>query len=146
MLARVLTARQPRNAVAWIVGVIAVVFLLGGLTNGYMASAPDGDPLIVFQLAGLLSGFVWNLWLPGLVAIALPLVFPDGRPLWHWVAWLARGGTLVGMVAIGLAPGPGDRASGPNPFGIEGAGELLSAVEQVGIVSTSWRPSARAPR
>ena len=36
LLARVLIARQPGNAVAWVVGVIPVVFLLGGLTDGYL--------------------------------------------------------------------------------------------------------------
>ncbi len=138
VLARVLIVRQPRNAVAWIVGAIAVVFLLGGLTNGYLASAPEGDPLIVFQLAGWLSQFAWNLWLPALVAIALPLVFPDGRPFWHWVAWLGAGGTLVGTVGMGFAPG--DLETEPpvaNPFGIDGAATLLSAAEALGFVVTA---------
>ena len=81
------------------------------------------------------------------MAIALPLVFPDGRPLWHWVAWLGAGGMLVGMVGMGFAPG--DLETEPpvaNPFGIDGAATLLSAAERWGSSRPRWRPSARAPR
>jgi hypothetical protein len=138
LLARVLIARQPGNAVTWIIGAVAVVFLLGGLTDGYLESAPPDDPLIVFQLAGWLGGFVWNLWLPALVAIALPLAFPDGRPYWPWVAWLGAGGVVLGMVGMGLAPRNLEtKPPVANPFGIDGAGPLLSAAEQIGVVATA---------
>ena len=141
LLARVLIARRPDNAVAWIVGVVAVVFLLGGLTDGYLERAPDGDPLLIFQLAGWLSLFVWNLWLPALVAIALPLLFPNGRPpsrRWYWVAWAGAGGALLGMVGLGLAPGEMEtRPPVANPFGIERAGGLLSVVVEIGSFASA---------
>ena len=128
-----LVSVQPRLA-----ALMVVAGLLGGLTDGYLESAPGDDPLWAFQLAGWLSQFVWNLWLPGLIAIALPLVFPDGRPHWRWVAWLGAGGTLLGMVAIGLAPGPMEtRPPVANPFGVDAAAGLLSALEQVGFVATA---------
>ena len=141
LLARVLIARQPGNAVAWVVGVIPVVFLLGGLTDGYLQSAPDEDPLIVFQLAGWLSQFVWNLWLPALIAIALPLLFPDGHPpsrRWHWVGWMGAGGVLLGMIGQGFAPGDMEtRPPVANPFGIEGAAGVLSALDRIGFIATT---------
>jgi MFS family permease len=118
--------------------VVPVVFLIGGLTDGYMESAPDGDPLIVFQLAGWLSQFAWNLWLPALIAIALPLLFPDGHPpsrRWRWVAWLGAAGVLVGMIGQGLAPGMMEtRPPVANPFGIDGPFAVLA---EIGSIATT---------
>jgi hypothetical protein len=52
---------------------------LGGATNGYLEGGhAQTGPLFAWQLAAHLSSFVWNLWLVSLVAIALPLLFPDG--------------------------------------------------------------------
>ena len=135
VLARVLLARAPANAVAWIVGLLGVILLLGGLTDGYLESQPDGS---AFAYVAWLGQFVWTLWLPGLVAIALPLVFPDGRVYWRWVAWLGAGGTLVAMVSLGLTPGPMEtRPPVDNPFGIDGATALLNAFGKIGTLASS---------
>jgi hypothetical protein len=134
-LARVLIARAPGNAVAWIVGLLAVVLILAGLTDGYLESEPGGP---AFDYVAWLGQFVWSLWLPGLVAIALPLTFPDGRPYWPWVAWLGAGGTLVAMAGTGFMPGPMEtRPPVDNPFGIETASGVLSMFDEIGFIATS---------
>ena len=137
---RVLTTRLPSNAVGWIIASIAVVLMLGALTDGYLDSAPVGDPLLVLQLAGWLSQLVWFVGLFGLVGIALPLVFPDGRPpsrRWRWVAWAGAGGALTNALAITLTPGamevPGDVE---NAFGVAGIGALLSVANGLAAVLT----------
>jgi hypothetical protein len=71
--------RVPRNAVGWILAAI------GGLLA--MAAATE-------------HALVENLWLPAMVTIALPLVFPDGRPFWRWVAWIGAGGVVLGTLDV----------------------------------------------
>ena len=127
---RLLVARRPDNAVGWILALIGVVLALAALTDGNAA-----------PLAGWLSQLVWFLWLPGLVAIALPLLFPDGRlpsSRWRWIAWAGAVGTLLGMLATGLEPGPLEvDAAAENPFGIAGAERLLSAADWLGFALTA---------
>ena len=43
-----------------------------------------------------------------LVAIALPLLFPDGRlpsRRWRWIAWAGVAGALIGTLSTLLTPG-----------------------------------------
>jgi hypothetical protein len=141
IVGRLLTARRPDNAVAWILALIAVVLEVGALSEGIVQSAAESDPRLAFRLAGWLNQFVWFLWLPGLVGVALPLLFPDGRlPTRRWglIAWMGAVGTLVGMLAIGLDPGPMEvEGAVENPFGIAGAGELTSVLAGIGVALTS---------
>jgi hypothetical protein len=73
--------------------------------------------------------------LPALVAIALPLVFPNGAGQWRWVGWLGGAGVLFGLVANAFEPGPTDvERELENPFGIAGAGEALSLLDNLATV------------
>ena len=72
-------ARVPRNAVGWILAAIGALFAIGAFIE---------------------SDLVWSLLLPALVTIALPLVFPDGRPLWRWVAWTGAAGVVWGLLGV----------------------------------------------
>jgi hypothetical protein len=138
---RLLTARRRDNAVGWILAFVAVVLELAALTEGYLQSGPESGPVLAIQLAGWLNQFVWFLWLPGLVGIALPLLFPDGRPptrRWRLIAWIGAVGTVAGMLGIGLEPGPMEvEGAVENPFGIAGAGELTSVLAGIGLALTS---------
>jgi hypothetical protein len=61
----------------------------------------------------------------GLLAIYLPLLFPNGRlpsRRWRPLAWLSGAVIVLGSVGIALAPGPVEELGGVcNPFGLEGA-------------------------
>ncbi len=80
--AGLLIARVPRNAVGWILGATGLLFVIGGFW--------DAD-------------LIWDVWLPAMVIVALPLVFPDGRPYWPWVAWAGAVGGL--WATLGLPEG-----------------------------------------
>jgi hypothetical protein len=77
-----LIARVPRNAVGWILGATGVLFAIGSLW--------DAD-------------LIWDVWLPLIVIVALPLVFPTGRPYWRWVAWAGAVGGV--WATLGLPEG-----------------------------------------
>ena len=138
VVGRLLVARRPRNAVGWILALIGVVLALGALIDVYMTGGAQDDAT---QLAGWLKQLVWFVWLPGLVGIALPLLFPDGRlpsRRWRWVAWAGALGTLLAMLATGLEPGPMEvEGAVENPFGIAGADGLLSVAEGLGFALTT---------
>ena len=80
--AGLLIARVPRNAVGWILGATGLLFVIGGFW--------DAD-------------LIWDVWLPAMVIVALPLVFPDGRPYWPWVAWAGAVGGV--WATLGLPEG-----------------------------------------
>jgi hypothetical protein len=143
LVGRLLTSRRPENAVGWILALIGIVLAVAALTEGYVANAPESDPLLALELAGWLTQFIWFLWLPGLVGIALPLLFPDGHlpsPRWRWIAWAGVVGTLLGTLGTAFKPGAIEVDAAvdvENPFGISGAGEFISVVEGLGFVLTS---------
>ena len=77
-----LIVRVPRNAVGWILAATGVLFVIGAFW--------DAD-------------LIWDVWLPLTVIVALPLVFPTGRPYWRSVA---LAGAVGGVWAtLGLPAG-----------------------------------------
>ena len=138
---RLLITSVARNAVGWIIGVIGSVLALAGLSNGYLDGAPDSDPLWAFQLAGMISGFAWNIWLPSLVTIALALLFPDGRLLsrrWRWVAWSGAFGVTLSSLGLLLAAGPIEGTHpAPNPLGLDLPTHAAFIAGQVVITAAS---------
>ena len=76
------------------------------------------------------------------MAIALPLLFPDGRPPSRQLAlgrWLGAGGVLVGMVGDGPRARATWRREPPvaNPFGIDGAGSCCRQPSRSAFVATA---------
>jgi hypothetical protein len=138
---RLVTRRRPENRIGWVLAWIAVVFGVQGVAEGIAASATTGDPRILAELAGWLSEWVWYFWL-GLVGVALPLLFPDGRlssRRWLPVAWAGIAGTLFGALGSMIAPGPipvDAEFTVVNPFGIAGAAGLSDALVVAGTVLT----------
>ena len=128
--------REPRNAVGWLMLVIAISFALQGLVDVYVAEVDR--PFATG--AAWFSNSIWYLWLY-LSTVMLPLLFPDGRL--HLDAVAGR--------VLDRHRGPGlharrrwcshrdrstwsRRPSIPNPTGIEGAEAILSALEVAGNV------------
>ncbi|MDP9293747.1 MAG: hypothetical protein M3O90_04855, partial [Actinomycetota bacterium] len=131
-----IAARQPRNAVGWILLGIGLAFGLNALIEAYVArpSNPGRVPV------AWLSIWWWRIWLV-LAAILLPLVFPHGRLLsrrWRMAVWLAIAGLVLSIVGDALQAGPIDVKGGAaldNPLGVTGtldgvrvAAELLGTV------------------
>jgi signal transduction histidine kinase len=96
-------ARQPRNAVGWLLLLVGVFEGGVALANVWALAALDTAPgaLPGGQLAAWLSDW---LWIPAhaIVITFLPLLFPDGRlpsPRWRPVAFLAGLGLAVQLAA-----------------------------------------------
>ena len=132
-------------AVTQAVGKVTALYVDGGLDDGW--------PLVAW--AEWLSSW---LWAPAYVAVGavLPLVLPDGRPLWRWAGRLSA--VAVGWTAVAWALTPYDlqdfpKASGlTNPVGVEAVGHpvvdvtgALLAVSAVAVALASavvrWRRS-----
>jgi hypothetical protein len=118
-------ARQPTNAIGWILCAVGLMLSLGDFSGGYATHALLAKP-------GSLPGGVVMAWVSSwsqgptvLGAFALVfLLFPDGRPLsprWRPVIWLAAAAS-AGLGLVALKPGPfSDFPTTLNPFGVGGA-------------------------
>jgi hypothetical protein len=101
----VLSWRQPRNSIGWILLWVGLLFILsgeGGLYDWFDYRLHNGSlPL------GLVAVLFEVLWVPQVLILPLPvLLFPDGRLpsfRWRWVLWsyLALG-ALFASVYLGL--------------------------------------------
>ena len=132
-------SRQPKNAIGWIFCALGACNSVAVASQGYAIYALLPRP------AYLAGGAVAN-WLSSLLAgpivfamfALVLLLFPDGRPLsrrWRAVIWL----DLIAIALIfasAFKPGPLDTSllDADNPFGVEGAGALLDALEIAGLL------------
>jgi len=126
-------AREPGNAIGWLLLAIGLVWeLWGGVAGTYVIWGFDIDPGSVPR-PDLVAALTSSIWVPGLGLIGtfLILLFPDGRlptPRWRPVAWLCGLVLLLLTVLIPLAPSPlnelGDDSLPriPNPLGVEALG------------------------
>ena len=144
-----LVARQPTNAIGWILAAIGLMVSIFNAGGGYatyvMATRGRPDALAVF--GAWAANCYWFLML-ALALIYLPVLFPDGRLLsrrWLPVAVLAAIATLgivlpkalVDTLPANEVPGRGIA----NPIGIEGLGKIedlpiFGAIEGLFLVAT----------
>jgi signal transduction histidine kinase len=107
-LGALLVARRPGNAVGWILSAAAVLIGLAPAGDDYAAYAMTvlgrPDPLAV--LGAWVQSWYWLLLL-SLVAVALPLFFPDGRlPSRRWlIPTLLPASGLAVSVVLGMLTG-----------------------------------------
>ncbi len=135
-------SRQPRNAVGWIFGAIALLVsfsLAGGEWAGYAFVESPGS-LPGGSVAGWL--YLWA-WFPAIALIAfVPLLFPDGRipgPRWRVVLW----GLILLLVGMTLAtwfvPGPMNGDEKPawpdNPLGINAVDDFYEATNNIPTIA-----------
>ena len=135
-LGALLIARRPRNAVGWILTGAAVLIGLAPAGDAYAAYAMTvlgrSDALAV--LGAWVQSWYWLLLL-SLVAVALPLFFPDGRlPSRRWLipTLLTASGTVASVVLgmlTGTLTGQDVDYRIENPVGIHG----LPPVEQLPV-------------
>jgi hypothetical protein len=129
-------ARQPANAVGWLVLAVAIVFALSNTVEAYVQTYRDPAPVAMW-----LDDWLSDVWI-AVVGVWIPLLFPDGRlpsPRWRVVAWCATAAFAVGVLAKMLGDhvldtsAPGTHV---NPFALPGAaGDLLGALIKPAQVS-----------
>jgi hypothetical protein len=130
-----ISARQPRNPVGWLILGHALCFTLGEFGRQYAIYGVQTEPgsLPAAELA------IWPtywIWFPGIILmiVLLPLYFPSGHllsPRWRWVVW---GTVLCSAFTTGMAmllPGDHEAPGIPNPFGLDSVPEWLRFFELV---------------
>ena len=151
-----IAAREPGNAIGWLLLAIGLVWeLWGGVAGTYVIWGFDIDPGSVPR-ADLVAALSSSIWVPGLGLIGtfLILLFPNGRlptPRWKPVAWLCGLVLFLLTVLLPLAPVPlnelGDASLPPvaNPLGVEalrpffdGPFIALLVLLPVSILACAW--------
>ena len=126
-----LAYRLPGNAVGWVLAGFGFWFSLGILVEDAATYADVSESTREW----LAWGGSWTWVVSGaLLAIFLPLLFPDGRlpsKRWRWLPWAAGGATAV--VAAANALGPASTAPLRNPIGVPGYADLLDLVALIGF-------------
>jgi hypothetical protein len=120
-------SRRPSNAVGWLLCVVGLATAVETFTDTYRHYAHDMD------LAGAeVAKYLYAINPGVLLAIFVPLVFPDGRlpsRLWRPVVWLVSTGVLLYVVDAALEPG------GTDPLGVELPGSVYGVLVNVSILS-----------
>ncbi|HZB02210.1 MAG TPA: hypothetical protein VE800_08900, partial [Actinomycetota bacterium] len=119
-------SRVPSNAIGWLLlasGVSTAVQELGQQYANY-GLFTSAHPLPAADVGAWITEWIW---IPSmaLVALHIPLLYPDGRlpsPRWRTVVIVGTIGAILGTIGFALAPGDLESTPGVrNPFGIEGA-------------------------
>jgi hypothetical protein len=120
-------SRRPNNAVGWLLSAVGLATAVETFTDTYRHYAHDMD------LAGAeVAKYLYAINPGVLLAIFVPLVFPDGRlpsRLWRPVVWLVSTGVLLYVVDAALEPG------GTDPLGVELPGSVYGVLVNVSILS-----------
>jgi hypothetical protein len=135
----IVVSRRPANVIGWLLLGIGFIGSLAQFlwTYGYYLFYFVPSLAHVGAISVWAATWVWLLPLGvGLPALALRLpngeATPDARP----IEWLAIGGVTVLLVALALMPGQLDLLSRiQNPFGVQGAGSLLTGLRWIGYVA-----------
>jgi signal transduction histidine kinase len=137
-----ITSREPRNPIGWIVLAVGLVYGVWGFTATL-------GPALMFRdrdsAAGL--GLSWvAAQLPGILVVLpfLFLLFPTGRvlsPRWRWVAWLLGAGGVAAVVATALTPDPTLNVlfdvgiSAANPTGVGALEDLGGSISLFAVIT-----------
>ncbi len=119
-----LTRRNPRHPIGWMLLLAGLFAALTGLSEEFtlytLYLRPELIPLGIL-VAGLFN-WMW-VFSYALIAIFIPLLFPNGRllsPRWRVVAWMGTLWMVAGSAWMVLLPAPLPNNGGvENPFGLE---------------------------
>jgi hypothetical protein len=135
LVGALVVARQPRNAVGWLLCAAGLVIPIAALLWSYATYSVHADSLPGEEWAAW--AFAWSEQPLLQILVLLLLLFPDGRFLnarWRAVGYATVGIAVAWALAIALDPGPLHTFEAvSNPIGIEGAGGFLDAA--VGVAS-----------
>jgi hypothetical protein len=129
VIGAVVAARQPRNAVGWILCLIPLslsVLILSAHVYWSLTFHDVGSERAVAAVAWLGS---WT-WVPAVIPTftLFPLLFPTGRPpspRWRPLIWMAAVTVLLMLFTEVCRPGPLQEFPVVNPFGIRAAAGLI---------------------
>jgi hypothetical protein len=119
----VLAWRRPRNAIGWLLLAAGVMSALQVVLGEYASFGTIGrlTPLSGAVFAAWVVSWIW-VFLVTLVAVFLPLLFPDGHFLsrrWRAAAWLGAVTAILIALTIGFSSGPLNNAAyADNPYGL----------------------------
>jgi hypothetical protein len=141
IIGSVIAARQPRNAVGWILCVIPFslsVLILSSHVYWSLTFHDVGSERVIAIVAWLAS---WT-WVPAVIPTVtlFPLLFPTGRPptrRWRPVVWMAAGTVALMLFNEILRPGQLQEFPVDNPFGFAAAGTQIVLVSDVLWVITT---------
>jgi hypothetical protein len=124
--------KRPGNRVAWVSLVIGFGLSATALAGELKAALHfRPDPLAGATVVVWLENWIWTIPI-GLLGTLYVLLFPDGRlpsPRWRPTAWLSVMGIVLASGAGALEPGSlSDSPGVVNPYGLEGADELLDVL------------------
>ena len=138
VLGALVVARQPRNPVGWLMGLIGSSFVYIGFANElYLQVVLDGD-----ETPGALSFVLWGAnwaWVFAVIPAFtfLPLLFPTGHPLtprWRAAVWFGGACMVLSFVGSAFKAGPLDGAAAvDNPLGIDSP--VIKVVEGLSAVA-----------
>jgi hypothetical protein len=136
LIGAVVTARQPRNPIGWILCAIPLslgLLILGSHVYWSLALEHPAGSRAAEAVAWMTS---W-IWIAAMVpAVTLfPLLFPSGRPItrgWRWIVWVAIAACPALFVGTAFAPGRLEEYPIQNPLGASGAIEI--AVGAIGAL------------
>lgn len=132
------TVRQPRNAIGWILWVVGTVVAMVVISLSYIETSTlraSGTWLGTVALGWAMS---WSLQ-PTLAAVVLfvPLLFPNGRlpsPRWRPVLWIEVLAAVILTIPAAFRPGVLNGVPFDNPFGIAGIDPFFALLDAVGPI------------
>ncbi|RME82397.1 MAG: hypothetical protein D6775_11005, partial [Caldilineae bacterium] len=138
-----ITRRYPRHPIGWMLLLAGFSASLTGFSEEFALFAKYIQPRF-YELAVIIAGLFNWWWIFGhaLLAIFIPLLFPNGRFLtsrWRIVAWLGAIWIVVSSIWMILYPGPlPNNGDVPNPFGLNALrGHVITAFDpRVAIPAT----------
>ncbi len=133
VMGALLATRRPAHPIGWLFLASALGLAVSAFAHGYADYGVDAHPG-AFPGVGFVSWWGWTGWVAfALLAMYVPLLFPDGRlPSRRWKPVAVIGAAAVVAQTLVLALRPGSHVDFPglaNPFGVPALDGVLDGIE-----------------